>query len=149
MSHAVICMADALRAGRDKTGFMFANGGFATDNHCIILSSEPIDAAIFPQDFNYQAEADATRDAIPALDKDYAGPAVVETYTVFYDRDGDAKGGVVVAKTAEDARTLAHIDANNADDIAFFTDGATEPVGTAGIISESDDQNRRFWRRFS
>jgi acetyl-CoA C-acetyltransferase len=149
MSHAVISMADALRAGRDKTGFLFANGGFATDNHCMILSREPIDAAIFPQDFNYQAEADATRDAIPPLDKDYAGPAVIETYTVFYDRNGDAKGGVVVAKTAKGARSLAHIDVNNADDIAFFTDGAAEPVGTAGIISESDDQNRRFWRRFS
>jgi acetyl-CoA C-acetyltransferase len=150
MSHAVICMAERLRSGRleggqGQTGFLFANGGFATDNHCIILSSAPIAAAAFPKDFDYQAEADATRDPIPPLDKDYVGAATVETYTVFYDRAGQAKSGVVVARTPQGARTLAHIDATNADMIALFTSGVIEPVGMSGTISTADPEGRRFW----
>jgi acetyl-CoA C-acetyltransferase len=145
MSHAVICMAEKLRAGEGENGFLFANGGFATDNHCILLSRHPIMAANFPQDFDYQDEADATRDPIPALDKDYAGAATVETYTVFYDRAGAAQSGVVVARTADGARTLAHIDV--AADAAYFTNGAIEPVGAEGMIEAADAHGRRHWQR--
>ncbi len=149
MSHAVICMAQKLREGQGRVGFLFANGGFATDNHCIILSRNPIDAARFPQDFDYQGEADAARDPIPQLDKDYVGAATIETYTVFYDRAGIAKAGVVVAKTPQGARTLAHIDAANLDDVAFFTSGVIEPVGCSGTIAAIGDEGQRFWRNLS
>jgi acetyl-CoA C-acetyltransferase len=146
MSHAVICMAERLRAGEGRAGFLFANGGFATDNHCIILSRNPIVSASFPQDFDCQAMADAARGAIPALDKDYAGPATVETYTVFYDRSGIANGGVVVARTQKGDRTLAHIGANNAAAISFFTSGITETVGAAGEILSPDEHGKRHWK---
>ena len=144
MSHAVVSVAERLRKG-GKTGFLFANGGFATDNHCIILSNQPIAAARFPQDFNYQAEADAARGPIPELDQDYVGPARVETYTVFYGRDGAPKSGVVVALTPQGGRTLAHIDVSDAAKLAFFTSGEGEPVGTEGGII-ADGAGLRSWR---
>jgi acetyl-CoA C-acetyltransferase len=144
MSHAVVSMVDKLR--RDgRTGFLFANGGFATDNHCIILSNQPIAAAQFPQDFDYQAEADAAREAIPPIDEDYAGPAKIETYTVFYGRDGAPRAGVVVALTPAGARTLAHVDVGDAAMVAFLTDGLVEPVGTAGAIIRTDGDSR-IWQ---
>lgn len=133
MSHAIVSMVQKLRS-EGRYGFLFANGGFATDNHCIVLGSQPIAAANFPQDFNYQAEAEAKRGPVPDLIEDYAGPATIESYTVFYGRDGAPKAGVVVARTPEGARTLAHIDVGDAAMLAFLTDGSVEPVGTAGRI---------------
>jgi acetyl-CoA C-acetyltransferase len=145
MSHAVVSMVGKLRA-EGRTGFLFANGGFATDNHCIVLSNQPIAAASFPQDFDYQAEADAAREAIPPLDENYAGPAVIETYTVFYGRDGQARAGVVVARTPAGARTLVHVDVGDAALVEFLTDGAVEPVGTDGEIVLSEHA-RRVWQK--
>jgi acetyl-CoA C-acetyltransferase len=145
MSHAVVSMVEKLRSA-GKNGFLFANGGFATDNHCIVLSKEPVAAASFPQDFDYQAEADAARGAIPELDQDYCGPATVESFTVFHDRSGMPNAGVVVARSADNKRTLAHIDVSDASLLAFFTDGSTEPVGQPGRIDASSE-NGRFWKR--
>ncbi len=155
MSHAVVSMVQHLRAegseaeseqGQDRArnGFLFANGGIATDNHCIVISTAPIAAAQFPQDFDYQAEADAAREAIPELDKDYTGSAVIESYTVFHNREGQPSSGVVVARTAEDKRTLCHVDVTDAAMLAFLMDGAVEPVGKPGRIDRAGDQ--RIWR---
>lgn len=145
MSHAVVAMVERLRA-EGTTGFLFANGGFATDNHCIVLSREPVAAAHFPQDFDYQKEADAAREPVPELDKDYVGAAEVESYTVFYDRNGEAKGGAVLAKTAEGLRSLALVDAQDSAMVGFLTDGKTEPVGTAGQIVAREG-GARYWAR--
>src|SRR3546814_3982118 len=41
MSHAIVSMVDRLRS-EGRYGFLFANGGFATDNHCIVLGNRPI-----------------------------------------------------------------------------------------------------------
>ena len=145
MSHAVAAMTGKLRAAGGN-GFLFANGGFATDNHCIVLSSEPIAAAAFPQDYDYQAEADGLRGAVPLLDEGYTGSATVESYTVFYGRDGQPRGGVVVALTPARGRTLAHVDVSDSAMVAFLTDGASEPVGSAGRI-EPRGETGRFWVR--
>ena len=145
MSHAVAGMVGKLR-GTGGNGFLFANGGFATDNHCIVLSSKPLAAAVFPQSYDYQVEADAKRGAVPVLDEEYVGPARVESYTVFYGRDGAPRGGVVVAQTPEGARTLAHVDVADAAMIAFLTDGTCEPVGRSGRV-EPRGEAGRFWVR--
>ena len=138
MSHAVVSMVDKLRR-EGRYGFLFANGGFATDNHCIVLGNRPIAAARFPQDFDYQAEAEEKRGPVPELVEDYAGPATIESYTVFYGRDGAPRAGVVVARTPEGQRTLAHVDVRDAAMLAFLTDGTHEPVGTEGRIVALDE----------
>ncbi len=138
MSHAIVSMVEKLR--RDgRYGFLFANGGFATDNHCIVLGKEPIAAASFPQDFDYQAEAEAKRGPVPDLVEDYAGPATIESYTIFYGRDGAPRAGVVVARTPAGERTLAHVDVEDAAMLAFLTDGKAETVGAAGKIVALDE----------
>jgi acetyl-CoA C-acetyltransferase len=138
MSHAIVSMVLKLRR-EGRHGFLFANGGFATDNHCIVLGKEPIAEARFPQDFDYQAEAEEKRGPVPELIEDYAGPATIESYTIFHDRDGSPRAGVVVARTPEGARTLAHVDVGDAAMLAFLTDGTAEPVGSAGRIVALDD----------
>jgi acetyl-CoA C-acetyltransferase len=138
MSHAVAAMTERLRRG--GMGFLVANGGFATDNHCIALASGPFEAR--RGGYDVQARAEAARGAVPPLDEDYAGVATVESYTVFYNREGETRGGVVVAGTADGARTLARVDAADGDLLAWLTDGAAEPIGERGSITGEE----RYWR---
>ena len=123
------------------TGLLFANGGFATHNHTIAVSSQPIAAASFPRSYDFQAEADALRGAIPAQDRDYAGPATLETYTVFYGRDGQPRSGVVVARTPDGKRTLGHVPGSDEATLARLTASDGDPVGAAGTIGAGDPLN--------
>ncbi|WP_395645426.1 acetyl-CoA acetyltransferase [Terricaulis sp.] len=138
MSHAIAAMTDSLRK-RGRTGLLFGNGGFATTSHAIIVSRDPALAINAPHDPSVQAEADAQRGPAPALLEDYEGPAAIETYTVFYARDGAAKNGVIVARTPSGARFLAYVPADDASMIAFLTDGAREPVGASGKAVRGSD----------
>lgn len=144
MGHATAEMVDALRAGEGACGLLFANGGFATHNHAIVLSTRPLPGAGEPHEHDCQAEADAARGPVPPLVKDYAGPAEIETYTVFYARDGSPRGGVVVARTPAGGRTLAKVRGEDAATIAFLTGGAAEPVGTPGQVVRDGDLS--LWR---
>jgi acetyl-CoA C-acetyltransferase len=133
MSHAVVGMVEALRA-EGRFGLLFANGGFATHNHSIVLGRDPIPGAVHPSGFDFQDEADRMRGAVPVTVEDYEGPARIETYTVLYERNGTPKHGVIVARTPNGDRTLAMISGNDRSAIAFLTDGIAEPVGSAGEI---------------
>ena len=144
MSHAVVAMVEKLRGTSDK-GLLFANGGYATHNHTILVSGAPTGAS-FPQDFDYQAEADERRGPVPPLDEDYTGPATIESYTVHYARDGSPRSGVVVALTPEGKRTLASVPASDGGTIEFLTDGKRDPVGTSGTITRDGDE-LAVWNR--
>ncbi|HYD86441.1 MAG TPA: hypothetical protein VEA80_03105 [Vitreimonas sp.] len=143
MSHAGASMAQRLRDG-GGTGLLFANGGFATQNHSIVLSSDPERAMREARSFDYQAEADEARAPAPPVDERYEGPAEIETYTVFYTREGAPRAGVVVGRSEAGARLLAKVSGDDAEAIAFLTNGAAEPVGARGrAVREGDDV---IWR---
>ncbi|WP_095012521.1 acetyl-CoA acetyltransferase [Tsuneonella mangrovi] len=144
MAHPLACMVDKLRSG-GGTGFLYANGGYATHHHAIAISAEPLPAARFPQDFDVQAQADEARGPVPPIDEEYRGAATIETYTVFYNRDGSPKNGVIVALTPEGTRTLANVPGDDSEMIDFLTDGGVEPVGTSGPIVDGADELAR-WR---
>jgi acetyl-CoA C-acetyltransferase len=133
MSHAVASMVDKLRAERG-TALMFANGGYATHFHAIILSADPLPAASFPHDFDVNPIADTLRAPTPPVNESYEGPGTIETYTVFYRRDGSVRFGTIIARTPQGARTLAQVPVSDTAMIAFLTDGNREPTGTAGQI---------------
>ena len=145
MSHAVVGMVLKLRESGDK-GLLFANGGFATHNHSIVLSRSPLAEAAFPQDYDFQAEADAKRGPIPALDEAYRGAGTIETYTVIYDRVGAPDFGIVVGRSPEGTRFLARVPASDAATIAFLTSGDAEPVGSAGEAVDGKG-GLTFWQR--
>jgi acetyl-CoA C-acetyltransferase len=147
MSHAVVSMVLQLRmAGR--YGLLFANGGFATHNHTIVIGREPIEAAAFPHEFHFQSEADADRGAVPAIAENYQGPATIESYTVLYERNQLPKWGVIVARTPDGARTLAKLLPEDRAGMEFLTDGRTEPVGSAGTIA-TDANGDQIWNRLT
>ena len=142
MSHAVGCMVEALRQTGGK-GLLFANGGYATHNHAILLSARQTGAA-FPQDFDCQAEADARRGPVPPLDERYEGPAMLETWTVHFDREGQPRLGTVVARTPAGGRTLAIVPADDPASFAPLLAPSATPVGSAGQIAAEPDGTRRW-----
>jgi acetyl-CoA C-acetyltransferase len=145
MSHAVVGLVLKLREEGDK-GLLFANGGFATHNHSIVLSRSAIDGISFPHDYHFQADADAQRGPVPPFVEDYVGPGKIETYTVIYGRGGEAEFGVVVGLSPAGERFLARVPASDAATIAFLTDGATEAVGTQGEAVPGED-GLMVWKR--
>jgi acetyl-CoA C-acetyltransferase len=145
MSHAVVSMVLALRE-RGRVGLLFANGGIATNNHTIVLRRDPVAPETVLQAFDLQGEADALRGPAPPIAEDYVGPGTVETYTVFYERDGRPRFGAIVGRGPEGQRFLAKVSAADEAGIAFLTDGQLEPVGAAGSAVEGDDGDL-VWRR--
>ena len=138
MSHAVVSMVLALR--RDgRHGLLFANGGLATHNHSIVLSRAPPAPNIFPQNFDFQAEADALRGTAPPVQEDYLGPATVETYTVLYDREGLAQQGAIIGRAPNGARFIAKVPAVDSATIHWLTSGEQEPVGMPGTAVRGAD----------
>jgi acetyl-CoA C-acetyltransferase len=145
MSHAVASMVHKLREGGGK-GLLFANGGFATHNHTIVIGRTPFLEADRPHDFHFQAEADSARGGVPPIVPNYEGPGTIESYTVFYGRGGTPSAGVVVARSPAGERFLARVPADDDATIAFLTDGAVQPVGTAGHGRKGAD-GLVAWRR--
>ena len=138
MSHAVAAMVERLRDDGHH-GLLFGNGGFATHNHSIVVSREPLPGADLPHDFDRQALADTMRGAVPPVDEDYRGGGTIETYTVLYARDGSPSAGVIVARNDAGNRFLARVPANDPAGITFLTDGRVEPVGTCGTARRGPD----------
>lgn len=138
MSHAVASMVEKLRRDRG-TALLFANGGYATHNHAIVISSELQANATFPHDFDCNEAVRERRGPVPDVVGDYAGVATIETYTVFYKRDGSVRVGTVIGRTPEGKRLLATVPADDDAMITFLTDGRTEPVGSSGVVRKGDD----------
>jgi acetyl-CoA C-acetyltransferase len=138
MSHAVVSMVETLRS-EGTNGLLFANGGFATHNHSIILSNKMIASASFPHDYNFQSEAEALRSDVPSINEKYTGSGTIETYTVLYDRTGAARWGVVICRSLAGERFLAKIPPEDKMGIAFLSNGANDPVGQKGIVRIGDD----------
>jgi acetyl-CoA C-acetyltransferase len=134
MMHALAAMSEKL-IGTAQRGLVFANGGYATQNHSIVLGGAPLASA--PADYDRQLQPDALRGPPPALAADHTGAATIETFTVLYDRSGASRHGVIIARTARGARTLARVFDPAA--LAFLTDGHSDPVGSAGLIARDDE----------
>ncbi len=144
MMHAAACMVERIRRG-SETGLIFANGGYATHNHSIVLSRRPSKSNPFPQDYSYQPEADRLRRPVPEFIQDYAGPGTLETYTVIYDRQGAPMFGTVIALTPEGKRFICRVPKEDREGIEFLTSGKTEPVGTRGTTYKGEN-DYIFWK---
>ncbi|HTD73109.1 MAG TPA: hypothetical protein VK652_06245 [Steroidobacteraceae bacterium] len=145
MSHAVVSMVLALRQN-GRYGLLFANGGLATHSHSIVLSRTVFAPDSFPQNFDYQAEADTLRGPVPQVQEDYLGQATVETYTVLYDREGAAQQGAIIARAPSGARFIAKVPAADSATIEWLTSGEQEPVGSSGTAVKGADGDA-YWVR--
>lgn len=144
MMHAAAAMVGKLRAGGEN-GLIFANGGFATHNHTIVLTRAPRVKLRFPQDFSAQAEADRHRGSVPPLDEAYQGPGRIEALSVPYRRDGTPDFATIVARAPDGRRFLARVAREDEAGLSFLVSGDVEPVGSAGrAVAGPDD--RAHWQ---
>ena len=141
MSHAIAAMTERLRSD-GRAGLLFGNGGFANTNHCIVLTRDAPRAE--PRSFDVQADADAQRGPAPSFIESYSGAASVETYTVFYDREGAPRFAAVVGRTPEGARFLARVERDDASAIGRLTSASEEAVGAAGASAQHSDGLNRW-----
>ena len=131
MTHATAAMVRELR-GSARIGLMYGIGGFCTDHHALVLADHPLPGVDFPQEHSCQAEADAMRGPLPAINDDYEGLVTLETYTVIYDRGGEPTHGVVISRDPLGNRILALVPKQDGDTLSFLTSGEFEPIGAAG-----------------
>ncbi|WP_375412021.1 acetyl-CoA acetyltransferase [uncultured Bradyrhizobium sp.] len=138
MTHAACAMVRKLRGGA-KLGLLYGQGGFVTKHHALVLSRQA-PQQILAQDTSVQAEADRRRGEVPEFVTEADGKGTVESFTVIYGRHGDVEHGVVMLRTADNARALARVPARDAATLAHLTNMDRTPVGSSGDIISADDE---------
>lgn len=133
MSHAVAAMVRALRAHPGELGLLYGQGGYVNKHHTLVVSTTPPKAPM-ATDYSVQATADAARGPTPQLHETYAGPAVIETYTVTYARDGAPIEGIIIARTPDGGRVMARAPASDAATLSLLTSPDRTAVGAEGHV---------------
>jgi acetyl-CoA C-acetyltransferase len=136
--HSLAAMVERLRDDPGSKGLVTGNGWYLTKHAASVWSSEPR-----PGD----APQAALPDPLPSADMEKtpasavaeaAGRAVVETYTVLYDREGAPVRGIVLGRQADGQRFLANTPEDRSLLEAFV---ATEQIGREGTLSQRDGRN--------
>jgi acetyl-CoA C-acetyltransferase len=81
---------------------------------------------------------------VPVFVTDYAGPALLETFTIVYDRAGQPTHGVVIGRTPQSTRFMARVASTDAATLARLTDLDHTPVGSVGLV-RADGQGLLNW----
>lgn len=137
MAHAACAMTRRIRSGA-RLGLLYGQGGYVTKHHALVLSPQPPRTPL-EQDTSVQAKADAARDKVPGFVTEASGAATLETFTILYNRKGEAEHGVAVLRTAPATRALARVPADDAATLARLTDGEATPIGIRGAIRTAGD----------
>ena len=143
MTHAMAAMVRALRREPHELGLLYGQGGYVNKHHALVLGVAPPPAPLASA-YSVQDIADAMRGPVPPLHEDYVGPAIVETYTVRYARDGTAEDAIVIARTPDGGRTMAASPASDKATIAMLTSPERTAVGLQGRVAH-DAMGQRVW----
>ncbi len=144
MTHATCAMVRSLRDRPAEAALLYGQGGYVTKHHGLVVGSVPPEPSSLMTPVDVQAEAEAMREPVPAMDPDYEGAATLETFTVVYDRDGAPAYGGVAGRTADGARVFGRVPADDADTLALLLAADVSPVGTAGRVSVGSDGLQRW-----
>lgn len=140
--HAFTHMVRYLREGESQNGLVLANGGVATYQHAVCLSKKPpLDAGTYP-DVNPLLEHQVELPDSYIAEKPI-GEAVVETYTVDFDRNGKPTLGHVVGHLkGRRGRFLAnHGDQRTLNELSS---SIREPIGRSGYVRPGEDGRNLF-----
>jgi acetyl-CoA C-acetyltransferase len=137
MTHAACAMVRKLRNGA-TLGLLYGQGGFVTKHHGLVLSRAAPRQAL-AQDTSVQAAADRRKGAVPEFVTQAGGKGKVESFTVIYGGKGEVEHGVVMLRTANDARTLGRVPASDAKTLAHLRNMDRTPVGSVGDIVTAED----------
>ncbi|KAM5457833.1 hypothetical protein McanCB49686_002548 [Microsporum canis] len=141
--HAITEMVRQLRkyTGTPRYGLILANGGVLTYQHAICLSSIPRkDGAPYPVENPLPEEV--TDVAIPVVDAQAEGEAIIETYTVEFNRDGSPMCAYIIGLLKNNGHRFI---ANHADGLTLdeLSNPITEPIGRTGYVTKDPDEAGR------
>ncbi|KAF8855344.1 acetyl-CoA acetyltransferase [Acephala macrosclerotiorum] len=138
--HALTAMVRELRKGEVQRGLVLANGGMVTYQYVVCLSSKPRNSP-YP-DRNPLPEL-LTEDPAPTIDEKAEGEAVIETYTVEFNRDGTPSRGHVVGRLKKNKHRFI---ANHGDENTLKQLSSThkEQIGRSGWVRTGDDGRNSF-----
>jgi acetyl-CoA C-acetyltransferase len=133
MTHALVAMVRALRAGDGAPGLCYGQGGFVTKHHALVLGREPRhgggEGGGVAADAARQERLD--RLVAPRLEQRPHGEARVESYTAVYDRAGAPDRGIVVGRLPSGARFVANTPRDDDEQLAELLDPDREAIGRA------------------
>ncbi|KAH7399397.1 hypothetical protein BKA66DRAFT_406370 [Pyrenochaeta sp. MPI-SDFR-AT-0127] len=132
--HALTEMTRQLRDGKakGKKGLVLCNGGVLSYQYVIILSKEPRKDGEFPGENPLPQQI--TDVAAPQLALDAEGEAVVETYTVEFNRDGTPLRGHIIGRLKGSPNTRFLANHGNESTLRQMAGGASEVVGKSGWV---------------
>ena len=136
--HGIAETVARCRARPGSRGLVFANGGYLTKHSFGVYGASP------PRDWSrvdpacYQAGLDAL--PVPRMCETPAGPGVVETFTVVFDRDRPVSA-IVIARTGDGMRALAQMH----DDLDACIDRPV--IGRQVILAPGPPINRARFAR--
>ncbi|KAG4415106.1 hypothetical protein IFR04_011743 [Cadophora malorum] len=138
--HALTEMVRKLRKREAKKGLVLANGGMVTYQYVVCLSSQPRNSP-YP-DRNPLPDL-LKDDPVPPVDDKAEGEAVIETYTVQFERDGTPNLAYVVGRLKSNGHRLL---ANHADDSTLqqLSSCSKEPIGRSGWVRTAEDGRNLF-----
>lgn len=123
-------MTRQLRAGRGKNGLILCNGGVLTYQHVICLSTSPRTSP-YP---TKNPLPDHIEDVpAPKIADNPAGDAVIESYTVDWNRDGTPATAHVVGRLRGSGERFVANGGGEAT-LAVLAAGKREPIGLSGVV---------------
>jgi hypothetical protein len=145
MLHSTCAMVRSLRDRPADQALLYGQGGYVTKHHALVIGNRPAEAAWLMLNRDVQDAAEDARGDVPAFDGSHEGPAVVETYSIVFGREGQPSHGSVVGRTPDGARVFGKIDLGDADAVATLLSLDASPIGLPGRISLGEDGLQR-WR---
>ncbi|RYN94191.1 hypothetical protein AA0119_g9300 [Alternaria tenuissima] len=138
--HALTEMTRQLRDGKGRRGLVLCNGGVLSYQYVVILSKEPRKEGAYPTENPLPPQI--TDVPAPELASNAEGEAVVETYTVEFNRDGSPLRGHIIGRLKNSNRRFL---ANHADDTTMLqmSSGAGEVVGKSGWVWQDPEKKGR------
>ncbi|RKK80449.1 hypothetical protein BFJ69_g4255 [Fusarium oxysporum] len=138
--HAIAEMTRVIRSRKHQTGLVLANGGVLSWQHALCLSAQSRRNNSTYVKREVLDNGDISQG--PAFTPTAQGEAVIETYTVDYDRKGP-KLGHVIGRLVENGQRFI---ANHGDEHTLATLASTngEPIGMKGRVNRADDGRNLF-----
>ncbi|KAI1979106.1 hypothetical protein LOZ53_000374 [Ophidiomyces ophidiicola] len=141
--HAITAMVRQLRqnAQQRRHGLVLANGGVLSYQHAVVLSSQPrSDGSSYPE--KNPLPAVLADESAPSLSRNPEGEAVIETYTVEFNRDGSPFQGYVVGRLKS---TGSRFISNHADEntLRQLSSTSVEQIGRTGFVRSDPGQEGR------
>jgi len=142
MLHSACAMVHSLRARPADQALLYGQGGYVTKHHALVIGCRPAEPAWLMLNRDVQDAAEELRGDVLRYDGAFEGPAVVESYSIVFGREGQPSHGSVVGRTAGGARVFGRIDLA---EVAGFLSLERSPIGDAGRVQVGDDGLQQ-WR---